>query len=122
MDTKSYGKLIEGLRSRLREFRSANGANVTITFALATVPMVGFVGAPRKGPRAPGPPPLKVDLGPGSSACQAARSQGRPQREPRKLPGASRRSIPSFEGDGKQGRRTGVSKNTGDDACLALAV
>jgi Flp pilus assembly protein TadG len=45
MDTKSYGKLIDGLRSRLREFRSANGANVTITFALATVPMVGFVGA-----------------------------------------------------------------------------
>ena len=26
-------------------FRSANGANVTVTFALATVPMIGFVGA-----------------------------------------------------------------------------
>jgi Flp pilus assembly protein TadG len=33
------------LRSRLREFRSANSANVTVTFALATIPMVGFVGA-----------------------------------------------------------------------------
>ncbi|MEA3025340.1 MAG: hypothetical protein QOF91_625 [Alphaproteobacteria bacterium] len=28
-----------------RELRTANGANVTITFALATIPMVGFVGA-----------------------------------------------------------------------------
>ena len=28
-----------------RELRAANGANVTITFALATIPMVGFVGA-----------------------------------------------------------------------------
>jgi Flp pilus assembly protein TadG len=28
-----------------RELRSANGANVTTTFALATIPMVGFVGA-----------------------------------------------------------------------------
>jgi Flp pilus assembly protein TadG len=28
-----------------RELRSANGANVTVTFALATIPMVGFVGA-----------------------------------------------------------------------------
>jgi Flp pilus assembly protein TadG len=32
--------------SRLaRELRAADGANVTITFALATIPMVGFVGA-----------------------------------------------------------------------------
>ena len=46
MDTKSHCKsLLDGLRSRLREFRGANGANVTITFALATIPMVGFVGA-----------------------------------------------------------------------------
>ena len=45
MHTKSHSKLIEGLRSRLNEFRSANGANVTITFALATIPMIGFVGA-----------------------------------------------------------------------------
>ena len=28
-----------------RELRTANGANVTVTFALATLPMVGFVGA-----------------------------------------------------------------------------
>jgi Flp pilus assembly protein TadG len=36
---------IENLRRRAREFRAANGANVTLTFALATIPMVGFVGA-----------------------------------------------------------------------------
>ena len=35
----------EILCHRLRELRAANGANVTITFALATVPIVGFVGA-----------------------------------------------------------------------------
>src|SRR3954468_18978690 len=29
----------------MRELRTANGANVTITFALAAIPMVGFVGA-----------------------------------------------------------------------------
>lgn len=33
------------LRARSRQLRTAIGANVTITFALATVPMVGFVGA-----------------------------------------------------------------------------
>jgi Flp pilus assembly protein TadG len=33
------------LRRAARELRTANGANVTITFALATIPMVGFVGA-----------------------------------------------------------------------------
>ncbi len=33
------------LRRLLGEFRSASRANVTITFALATVPVVGFVGA-----------------------------------------------------------------------------
>ncbi len=33
------------MRSRLREIRGANGANVTITFALATIPIVGAVGA-----------------------------------------------------------------------------
>ena len=37
--------LLNSLRERLRELRTANGANVTVTFALATVPMVGFVGA-----------------------------------------------------------------------------
>jgi Flp pilus assembly protein TadG len=46
MDTKSHCKLLmDGVRTRLREFRGANGANVSITFALATVPMIGFVGA-----------------------------------------------------------------------------
>ncbi len=29
----------------VRKLRAANGANVTVTFALATIPMVGFVGA-----------------------------------------------------------------------------
>ena len=45
MNTKPHCKLIERLRARLRELRNANGANVTVTFALATVPMMGFVGA-----------------------------------------------------------------------------
>jgi Putative Flp pilus-assembly TadE/G-like/von Willebrand factor type A domain len=35
----------ERLRRHARELRLANGANVTITFALATIPMFGFVGA-----------------------------------------------------------------------------
>ena len=33
------------LRRFARHARQANGANVTVTFALATVPLVGFVGA-----------------------------------------------------------------------------
>lgn len=33
------------VRRLVRDLRTANGANVTITFALATVPIVGFVGA-----------------------------------------------------------------------------
>ena len=42
----THGKpLLEGLRARLRKFRAANGGNVTVTFALALVPMVGMVGA-----------------------------------------------------------------------------
>ena len=45
MDTKSHRKFLDTLRKRLRELRAANGGNVTITFALATVPMIGFVGA-----------------------------------------------------------------------------
>ena len=57
-------------------------------------------GSHAEGPRAPGPPPPQ-DLGPGSSARDAGRSQGR-RREPRKLPGASRRSNPSFGGKGKR--------------------
>jgi Flp pilus assembly protein TadG len=45
MKTKTNVTLIDRLRARLRELRDANGANVTVTFALATVPMIGFVGA-----------------------------------------------------------------------------
>jgi Flp pilus assembly protein TadG len=37
--------LFERIRRLVRDLRTANGANVTITFALATVPIVGFVGA-----------------------------------------------------------------------------
>ncbi len=37
--------LMERLCRSVRELRAANGANVTVTFALATIPMVGFVGA-----------------------------------------------------------------------------
>jgi Flp pilus assembly protein TadG len=37
--------MMERFRRTLRELRTANGANVTITFALVTIPMVGFVGA-----------------------------------------------------------------------------
>ena len=37
--------LIDRLCRTMRELRAANGANVTVTFALATIPMVGFVGA-----------------------------------------------------------------------------
>lgn len=38
-------KFVGQLRNRIQEFRQANAANVTVTFALATIPMVGFVGA-----------------------------------------------------------------------------
>ena len=37
--------LFDRFRKLARELRTANGANVTVTFALATLPMVGFVGA-----------------------------------------------------------------------------
>src|SRR3954454_207432 len=37
--------LFDRFRKFARELRTANGANVTVTFALATLPMVGFVGA-----------------------------------------------------------------------------
>jgi Flp pilus assembly protein TadG len=37
--------LLNRFRKLAHELRTANGANVTITFALATIPMVGFVGA-----------------------------------------------------------------------------
>jgi Flp pilus assembly protein TadG len=36
---------LDRIRRRLRELSAANGANVTVTFALATIPMAGFVGA-----------------------------------------------------------------------------
>ncbi|WP_068031652.1 pilus assembly protein [Rhodoplanes sp. Z2-YC6860] len=42
MDIRS---LFNRFRKLAQEMRAANGANVTITFALATIPMVGFVGA-----------------------------------------------------------------------------
>jgi Flp pilus assembly protein TadG len=37
--------LFDRMRRLVRDLRLANGANVTVTFALATVPIVGFVGA-----------------------------------------------------------------------------
>jgi hypothetical protein len=37
--------LIERFKRTMRELRLANGANVTVTFALSTIPVVGFVGA-----------------------------------------------------------------------------
>ena len=37
--------LLHRLRKSLREFRAANRANVTVTFALATIPIIGAVGA-----------------------------------------------------------------------------
>ena len=41
----STTSLFNRFRKLVREFRTANAANVTLTFALATIPMVGFVGA-----------------------------------------------------------------------------
>jgi Flp pilus assembly protein TadG len=40
-----FGHWRNRLHNRLQEFRAANAANVTVTFALSTIPMVGFVGA-----------------------------------------------------------------------------
>src|SRR5689334_9101753 len=37
--------IFDSLRSRVRTFRHATAGNVILTFALATIPMVGFVGA-----------------------------------------------------------------------------
>ena len=37
--------LIDRLRNALQAFRTARGGNVVFTFALATVPIIGFVGA-----------------------------------------------------------------------------
>jgi Flp pilus assembly protein TadG len=41
----AINELFDRLCRTIRELRAANGANVTVTFALAVVPMVGFVGA-----------------------------------------------------------------------------
>ena len=41
----SINNIFARLRQTLRGFRSARGGNVAITFALATLPIVGFVGA-----------------------------------------------------------------------------
>jgi Flp pilus assembly protein TadG len=38
-------KLIELSHRRMRTFRAAKGGNVVMTFALATVPIMGFVGS-----------------------------------------------------------------------------
>ena len=59
-------------------------------------------GSPRTRARAPRDPHPPLELGPGNSACGWADRKARP-REPRKLPGASRRSIPSFRGGRKKG-------------------
>ena len=37
--------LFDRLRARVSEFRTANGGNVVMIFALATVPIMGFVGS-----------------------------------------------------------------------------
>src|SRR5262245_27215976 len=37
--------LLDRLMTRLRTFRAAQGGNVVLTFALALVPVIGFVGA-----------------------------------------------------------------------------
>jgi Flp pilus assembly protein TadG len=38
-------RFLDCMRKHLRELRAASGANVTMTFALATIPLIGFVGA-----------------------------------------------------------------------------
>ena len=42
--TMAIRALFNRMRGALRSFRRADGGNVVITFALATIPMVGFVG------------------------------------------------------------------------------
>ena len=37
--------VIARLRRMLREFRTARTGNVAITFAIATIPVIGFIGA-----------------------------------------------------------------------------
>src|SRR5262245_31345207 len=45
MITMSRIKFIETLHSGLRRLYATKGGNVTLTFAIATIPLVGFVGA-----------------------------------------------------------------------------
>src|SRR3954453_20546123 len=63
--------------------------------------------APRKGPRAPGPPLPSEDLGPGSLACGWV-SQSRPRRF-RKPPGRLPALHPSPMGEAKENRKTGAA-------------
>jgi Flp pilus assembly protein TadG len=37
--------LVNRLRARLEAFRKDKGGHVVLTFALATIPIIGFVGA-----------------------------------------------------------------------------
>jgi len=57
-----------------------------------------------QGPARPGTPPPSSELGPGSSAWQAGRSQCRPRRF-RKPPAPPGAPFPSFEGETENGRR-----------------
>ena len=41
----AFTSFVPGLLRRLRQFASAKGGNVIMTFTLATIPMIGFVGA-----------------------------------------------------------------------------
>jgi Flp pilus assembly protein TadG len=43
--TMRINRLLEFMRNRLRRFGAAERGNVIMTFALATIPMIGFVGA-----------------------------------------------------------------------------
>ena len=58
-------------------------------------------GSRAEGPRAPDPHPLKVHLGPGNLARKRAPVSGPLKGAPRRRSGASRRSIPSWEGSRK---------------------
>ena len=37
--------LLEKLRTKLKEFRNSREGNVILTFALATIPLIGFIGS-----------------------------------------------------------------------------
>ena len=40
-----FNAILDALRKQTRRFGAAERGNVMITFALATIPMIGFVGA-----------------------------------------------------------------------------